>query len=967
MREFIDCLFSCWDKFEDWARGDNNKENWLISLLVQIVQLDFSFHSVKNSKVICLWIMAVLTDPSKTLSQKTDLLHCLPIICSQHEDAEVKELLQSFKDLHFPLQSSEFKAGTEELSNFKKAFEVLLKSLTITGSCVMLHMVMRMMSVDEKHACRDLLPATLSSFMSCLTEKPDRQFEALKLVFSTFDDGSPSFHIRLRILQEFLLKLFTCSTPQSQKLFARDVIKRLLGSVTGHVKIEDSARVRQKLVSLIGSWSLLQQIYGIPDRSLFETPGSELVLAAFHGSDTKVTTGKELTTHLTKKAMEAFQYQPNFESIPYDIKELYRKYLCAVYNTFVTMICNLKTAPTDAKFYDKFLFDETSKKIWRLLIDEGKCYLLPFCNTEHLKNVEKVTSIRQKLSEDKAAGKGDVRKSLQFLESQSFAGSLESDITRFDFSHSRLLKVADTPENKSEKTIIELEGDSLNNHECMATVCGVIQHLVDSGITPVPSSSIGTVPVPGWMVSLKNSLLDHTCPHNSRVFILRVIINCQDYFAPYAVHWIQTVLDCTVRTCLKGGISYLFGDIICLLAKWNADYPSVKVAPGQANELFHYLVAECPSTEQSVFKYHLELIKSCLVVWKDYIKPPCATLKNILNYPEKKVGINLTAIMLFYDLIPWTSESKNQFLSFLMSNLRDSKKTIFKASSELIGLCLKQMVRETDEQILEEELITFLKNVHLKDRDCDRFLTVLYGVHDSFPRIADSFIPAIRFYLDQTSDDRKALCLCLLSKHLDNLGENPYHELKEHGVLSMLSSRNSNVQMKALGIISRLAPLLSDEDLCEVIREISNINNYVKGEARHLLYEISLIAFDLCTSKQENGVLSEKGEEIYYESKALLLFGLVDSNVELQKKCFCKWTQEERLPSRAPERLTTMFSLMYSPVTEEHFLSYCVPLMLQGTALTPDFQSTVFQHGLDVCDYEVSQRIFVCIVCKCGS
>ncbi|XP_034245330.1 DNA-dependent protein kinase catalytic subunit-like [Thrips palmi] len=954
LQEFIESLFSSWRKFVEWASGDSNKENWLISLLVQIVQLDYGFHMLKHCEVICSWIEEVLTHPSKSLAQKTDLLHCLPIICSHYKNAEVKALLQSFKEHHFPLQSSEFKAGTEEHSNFKRAFEVLLKSMIVTGSCVILQMVIKMMTVDEEHTCRDLLPATLESFQSRLAEKPHCQFECLQLVFSMFDEEMLLFQTRFHILQEFLLKLFMFSSLQSQKMFAKFVIKKLLSSIKSRVKIEDTTRVRQRLVSQVGSWTLLQHIYGIPERSLFETPGSELVLAAFEGcEDTKVTTGKELTTYLTRRAMEAFQNPPNCEKVPSDIKELSRKYLCAVYNTCVTFICNLKTEPTDAKFYDKFLFDETSKKIWCLLVDEHERYLLPYCETEHLKNVEKVTSIRQKLTEDKSAEKGDIRKTLQFIESQSFAGSLETDITRFDFSHSRLLKAASNQEYNNEKTIINLEGDSLNNHECMATVCGVIRHLVNSAITPVPSIDTDAVPVlPGWMNSLKNSLLDQTCPKNSLVFLLRVIINCESYFAPYAMHWIPPVLDCIVRTCLTDRISYLFGDLICLIAKWNGNNPSVKIAAGKVNKLFHYLVSECPSTQQSVFKYHLELIRNCLIVWKDYITPPYDTLEKLLNYPDKKVGINLTAIMLFYGLIPWRPESKKRFLSFLMNNLRDSKKTVFKASSELIGLCLKQVADEAGDDQSVKDLVDYLTTVHSKERDCDRFLTVLYGVHENFPQIADSFIPVIRFYLDQTYDDRKALCLCLLSKHLDSFGENPFKQLKEHNLLAMLSSRNSKVQMKALGIICNLVSDLADDELYEVIQEISNINSYVQGEARQLLYEIALASFDRCTSRQETGKLSEKEEQIYSESKALLLLGLVDSNMELQKKCFLKWTQEERLPSGAPERLTTMFSLMYSPMTEEHFLSYCVPLMLQGTAVTPDFQSPVFAHGLDECTFQ---------------
>lgn len=939
---------------------------WLISLLCQVVKAGIEFDNVTDCTNVISWLVKLLTDPSKSLPFKTDLLRCLPILCSKASSrtGSLKMIMQELKDQHFPLQSSEFKTGTEQYISFVRAFEALLQSLVMTGNCAVLQSVVKMMAIDSNHACRHLLPSTLENFMRRLQNNPNSQKEALMLVYSMFYEETLFVDVRVRILNDFLLKLMQCASLNGQILFAVEIIKRLVTAISDRsiVKNEDDGKARQKLVTQIGSWSLLQQIYTFPVESYLEAKGSEIVIAAFSGTDTVVKDGKELTKKLSSKALEVFKFIPNKEKWADDLKELFRVYLCTVYNMFATLVSNLKSSPTDVKFYDKLLFDEKTRYLWRELVDNNRSYMLPYERTEHLKNVQKVVSIRRRLNEEQSSASGtQLQKTLRLLESQSssLAGSLETDITRFDFTHSRVLTITGDKESDQEKSIVVLENDSLNDHECMATVCGVVRHLVDSRISPPPLKGVHSE-LPGWMESLRNSVTDSSCPRNSCIFILRLILNCEVYFSPYAVHWIRPLIDCTINHCMDSGISYLLGDIICLLATWSASNPSVSIERNKANKVFEYLLKHCYSPQRAVFKYHLELIKSVLDVWKRFIDPPHSLLEDMLKHHDKRVGINLTAIMLFYNLTPWTTHSKNLFLNTLARNLQDSTKEVFKASSETLGLSLKYLSQESDNQLSHEDetfvaqLSEYLKSVHSKQRDCDRFLTVLHGVHDSYPEIVDSLVATVLFYLDQTTDDKKAVCLSLLAKRLDAVGENPYRELKNRGLLKMLSNRNSDVQIKALQILTHLAPSLSENDLYEVIHEVSAINRFVKAEARHHVFEIALGAFDHYSLKQASNSLSEIEIKILDESKALLLLGLVDPNIDLQKKSFTQWTKEERLPSDASQRLLAVFTLMYSPSTEEHFLSYSVPLILEGTANTPDFDNTVFQHALEVCEFEVS-------------
>lgn len=87
-----------------------------------------------------------------------------------------------------------------------------------------------------------------------------------------------------------------------------------------------------------------------------------------------------------------------------------------------------------------------------------------------------------------------------------------------------------------------LESDDLNMHECMATLCGVIEHMVDQGISPAPDAETKDAVLPPWMESMRKCLSDHSQPRNIRLFLLKIILNVESKFHPYAHHWINSVL-----------------------------------------------------------------------------------------------------------------------------------------------------------------------------------------------------------------------------------------------------------------------------------------------------------------------------------------------------------------------------------------------------------------------------------------
>jgi len=87
----------------------------------------------------------------------------------------------------------------------------------------------------------------------------------------------------------------------------------------------------------------------------------------------------------------------------------------------------------------------------------------------------------------------------------------------------------------------------------MATLCGVIHHMVDQGISPSPEAEAKDAVLPQWMESMRKCLNDSNQSRNVRLFLLKLILNVESKFRPYAHHWVNSVLKvrCTETLILR--------------------------------------------------------------------------------------------------------------------------------------------------------------------------------------------------------------------------------------------------------------------------------------------------------------------------------------------------------------------------------------------------------------------------------
>ena len=75
-------------------------------------------------------------------------------------------------------------------------------------------------------------------------------------------------------------------------------------------------------------------------------------------------------------------------------------------------------------------------------------------------------------------------------------------------------------------------------------------------------------------------------------------------------------------------------------------------------------------------------------------------------------------------------------------------------------------------------------------------------------------------------------------------------------------------------------------------------------------------------------------------------------NFRLQVQNF--WSSETRLPRGTLDRMVAMLEAMYSPVTEQQYLSYATNLLLEMTSKSPDYQKEIFEFPLSECKFSVS-------------
>lgn len=110
---------------------------------------------------------------------------------------------------------------------------------------------------------------------------------------------------------------------------------------------------------------------------------------------------------------------------------------------------------------------------------------------------------------------------------------------------------------------VDIDADELNSHECMATLCGLFQHLHDENIYQSSNS-----PVPEFITSIRKELEDPNTSRNVKLFLVKAIENKREIFKPYANSLFAPIMKVIVDGITGSNINYFVTDLVSIRHKY---------------------------------------------------------------------------------------------------------------------------------------------------------------------------------------------------------------------------------------------------------------------------------------------------------------------------------------------------------------------------------------------------------------
>lgn len=887
------------------------------------------------------WLLAIPMNKHNSLELKSRAVFLLPCLVDETdvEHEQVRSALESLQSQYFPLKSNEFAVGSLERSAFVNIFQTILDALVASHSLVILRFLINVTAADVKHLLEYNIQKALSEFM--MRQTHDQQLVAMYLPFQLFLDTSLEPSIRQSILKRFLLTMLRCGSTDAVSNFYTEKMRTIFDLCGSNYSLAGAGwLVEHALVNRIGAYQMVEMLFAVVSQERLQDNEKPM-------SITMTDQNKELIKVFTKKSIST-RSEVCVTDDP-AVRELFRLYQCAAYRSICAIISNTQTT---LQFYQALLFKENPMKnelIWSKIVDctDSELYRSRLGQDfeEYPKRKDRLVSIRQlnAASDDKS------KKTARYLQSQSvFESSLSQDITKIDLSCSSVRTDAEVVRFEGLQTgSIQLEKVAINDHEVMAVICAVIEHMFEKDITPhsaEPTQKVRIAPL--WAEFLCKVLADTNQHRNVRYFLAKVFDNCRTHFRHYASSMTGAVLKFLADECeANGSLNYFIQDLVVMLLEWSDVYKIQSIEEiSSASTLLRFLMQNAWHDRKDIFKQHLELIKCVIEQWRDVIVIPKQLLFDSVNKSQRADsrdnagGIQLNAIVLANNLVPWTASTAANFLKSLFICLGNEHANIYQPAAQLVGMCLYHLIApDESENESFEALLQILVKLKL-ERNQKKFTDILFGVHKNYPIIVDSFLVTISSYISTSSGAIKRMYLEMYLSRMDVYGDEIFREIMSIGIVELLKTQE--YQLLALHIINKALPRMSVVDVKRLLPELTGLVDSKQSQCRDVIYEI----YQFILVQLENNTFVFDAEE-RGKITAILLCGLNDTDNEIQTRLFNFWSDPKRLSPDIQIRILNLLDGLYDPSAERHFLNYSTQLLLEPAILHPDSRIPLFaQH-----------------------
>lgn len=648
---------------------------------------------------------------------------------------------------------------------------------------------------------------------------------------------------------------------------------------------------------------------------------------------------------MTEKAVKV--KDASFQSTNPTHMEWFRKLQCAAFKCVCALVGNTQN---DLRFYQKYIFDV---KNWSNIINttNSDYYTVQSLDVDQKPQIKKrLISLRQSNSNDSNSTLSNRQRN--YIESQTiFESSLSQDVTKIDLSSS-YVRTAEEVEQRSrldnyQPKVLWLEQNSINDHEAMAVVCGIIENMFENKTIPTkPTNEDDTIHEGTkllWVTSLCNLIANTsgTTHMNIRIFLATVVDNCSNWFRNYAVVFTSPILkflnDWIAQTVQIDALSIF---LIVDLLEWDSVYKVNEPIEKQlASNLLTELMKRANSEHKDVFRRNMEIIRNLTEKWQSIgIGIPHEFMYDkISNFDTESksniYGIHLNGIMLANKLVPWNEETKPKFIDAIINCLNNIHTQVYQPAAQVLGMILNEIIVGPNEEnkALVDKIFDRLNR--WKKTEEKKFMYVLYYIDQHY--VIKGFLTSILTLVSSSTSDVKKFYLKMLFARVDEAKESRDIELMLLALLDQSQQKEHQQQLIGLHIFNKSLAKFSIPQIKHLLPLVTALQDAKQTEIRDLVYEIM---------KQLREIYRTKDETINTDTTKILLNGLNDVAGEIQSSVFEYWSQSPELPSELSERVLYILRHLYS----SDFLKYCVQLLLD--LKSNEFKSSLLQRRND--DYD---------------
>ncbi|XP_050478858.1 DNA-dependent protein kinase catalytic subunit-like isoform X2 [Bombus huntii] len=948
-KEFHDCVEVLVDtvikKFTIFESVINNLEDRrqkLINILGIAVHLKHKPIEVSSlSKDFYMWILNQLMD-NLDIEYKIYILHNFLVCLTDMTDTkpEVLVILRNLKNNRLDVCPNDFSQKNVKALKITNCFHKLVMLLPVTKSVIVFETIILFATGIAKYLCNETTNEYLQKYFDSITT--DCAVKSLQAAYKLFMNLTNE---RFDVLQRFLLPSFEfCKTTEINKFFETNI--KEIYTVICQSLVGGTSDIKQLMVSKIGCYDLVAIMFA--KLQIWDIDNAESVIT--RNAIDNVVTGKELLHSLYSNALNVRMLRTHEP----ELKETTRLLHCSAYNCSIAIVSNIKK---DEDAYASIFIENRKKEqlIWENIVDCQKQYNFQQTVAENPKYRKRLVNIRKRIKQRQASSH------YSYIYSYDLSScSLTEDINAYDFNETIIRNKHDSTDKK-ESMSLTFENDELNNHECMASICGVLSHMIEEKISVPPTDD--TITVPKWLKCFLSSFTT-TNYNNVRLFMLKVILNMQTVFQPYAKFFLQPIMHATYSYLKRNQLNYIIVDVIEMLIDWQTSSQRLNESTFNQNKdeiqqlwetlIQKVIVTKTEKISKSIYNYNMNMVKTVLEVWHPYLKLP----KNLSDKMSTAPGATVYLILIcFINGMGLDIIQRNDILEFLERSLKkwqDDEETILQCC-ECYGLILKSLNDDNTSANKRCAIIDTIRSIlrQMQTKCENRQMKCIRALCKNYPIAAMDYFDFVKrsvFRVDfqGKSNGLEIFLLCIPNFTTDQIVKELAH-MKLH---DLLTNKILPCEKITLKIIHSLVYVLPPPNILSFITLVPPYTKHTLSEYREIAYSIFINIY-----KKYAGDSSGNNEikELMQISKEILLNGILDPTETLQEMILNFWTQDAKLTNTCKERLLEAVDI-YTPNADQNFLPFIFLLITDLIKKSNNYTQKIFEplHDCSYRDYKIA-------------